>query len=219
MYKRASHHHGLGMGLQEYLLEDGEEKTALYGAVTGPVGNYMGERDAERALRRKGYSPSQIEAAREKSRGKFKSGLSGLGYQLGGNVLGLPGGKAGIIIGGLAGAGLGGYRNYKIKRRGMMAKARELRGMDSEKKASLELNSDSARLDLLENFYAVKEASMLQGAKNFVKKPLNLIKKNKNPGPAPVGPTKVEDARKTVEQALAAPEKYGVETVNLNLLG
>ena len=132
MFKTASHHHAQGEGLQEYLLEGEAEKTALYGAIAGPVGNYMGEREEAKELRRLGYSPSQIEAAREKSRGKFKSGLSGLGYQIGGSVIGMPGGRAGIIAGGLLGAGVGGYRNYKIKRRGMRAKARELRSMDAE---------------------------------------------------------------------------------------
>jgi len=55
---------------------------------------------------------------------------SGLGYQLGGNVVGALGGSA--ALGGLVGIGYGGYRNYKLKKMRMLAKARELRGMDME---------------------------------------------------------------------------------------
>ena len=136
MYKTASHHRAQGAGLQEYLLE-GEEKTAVLGFAGGAVGNYMGEREEIKALRDAGYTPSQIEAARSGTRGKFMSGLSSELYAMGGGLAGgIIGGRAGSALGGLTGVGIGSYRNYKIKRRAMRRKARELRGMDSESKRS-----------------------------------------------------------------------------------
>ena len=130
MYKAASVWHSQGEQLMNSLLEDDQEKTAVIGALTGPVGNYYGERASRRELKEKGYSPSQIEAASSSTRGKGRSALSGLGYQLGGTVGGGMAGSA--TIGSLAGAGYGGYRNYKLKKKLMLAKARELRGMDME---------------------------------------------------------------------------------------
>lgn len=133
MYKTASAWHAQGEQLMDALLEDDQEKVALpLGLLSGPIGNYYGEREGERYLREKGYSPSQIEAARSSTRGKAKASLSGLGYQVGGTALGALGGRAGLMVGSLAGTGVGGYRNYKIKKRQMLAKARELRGMDME---------------------------------------------------------------------------------------
>ena len=129
MYKSAAHHHAHGRDLQDHLLETEQEKAAVLSLITGPVGNYYGEKDAVKELKRRGYSPSQIEAAKGQTRGKGMAALSATGYQVGGGlVLGVPGA--------IAGAGLGGYRNYKIKRRAMIAKAREMRGMDGEVKKS-----------------------------------------------------------------------------------
>ena len=86
-------------------------------------------------MRDAGYTPSQIEAARSGTRGKFMSGLSSELYAMGGGLAGgIIGGRAGSALGGLTGVGIGSYRNYKIKRRAMRRKARELRGMDSESK-------------------------------------------------------------------------------------
>ena len=51
MYKTASAWHAQGEQLMDALLEDDQEKTAVLGLVSGPVGNYYGEREARRKLR------------------------------------------------------------------------------------------------------------------------------------------------------------------------
>jgi len=42
MYKTASAWHAQGEQLMDALLEDDQEKTAVLGLVSGPVGNYYG---------------------------------------------------------------------------------------------------------------------------------------------------------------------------------